>query len=154
MLTNLLDNALKFTPSGGSVWVSAREIGAARPRRAVEISVGDSGTGIPEDEQEKVFERFYRGSNNEPSSTGTGLGLAIVRELMTQHGGKVTLKSKIGEGTVVSLQFPLRQSQAQNADEPPGGVPEIPAGAMQRPLEVLTGVRQRIGSQKDITAAL
>jgi len=107
MLTNLLDNALKYTPRGGTVWVAARSLGGDS-RRMLEISVGDGGVGIPEDEQAKVFQRFYRGSNNTPGSTGTGLGLAIVRELMLQHGGKVTLESKVGEGSVFALQFPLR----------------------------------------------
>ena len=107
MLTNLLDNALKYTPRGGRVWVAVREIGG-NSRRMLEISVGDGGVGIAEDEQAKIFERFYRGSNNTPGSTGTGLGLAIVRELMLQHGGKVTLESKVGEGSVFALQFPFK----------------------------------------------
>ena len=106
MLTNLVDNALKYTPRGGQVWIAAREIGRDS-RRMLEIAVGDTGVGIPKDEQEKVFERFYRGSNNSPTSTGTGLGLAIVQELMHQHGGKVTLKSQEKEGSVFTLQFPL-----------------------------------------------
>ncbi len=106
MLTNLVDNALKYTPRGGQVWVAAREINSG-PRQVLEIAVGDTGVGIPEDEQEKVFERFFRGSNNTPGSTGTGLGLAIVQELMVQHGGSVTLRSRLGEGSVFALQFPL-----------------------------------------------
>jgi PAS domain S-box-containing protein len=106
MLTNLIDNALKYTPRGGQVWVAAREVGS-NSKRMLEIAVGDSGLGIPDDEQEKVFTRFYRGSNNTPGSTGTGLGLAIVQELMTQHEGTVTLKSQTGEGSVFALQFPL-----------------------------------------------
>jgi PAS domain S-box-containing protein len=106
MLTNLVDNALKYTPRGGQVWVAAREIGS-NSRRMLEIAVGDTGAGIPQDEQDKVFDRFYRGSNNTPGSTGTGLGLAIVQELVVQHGGKVTLKSESGEGSIFALQFPL-----------------------------------------------
>jgi signal transduction histidine kinase len=106
MLTNLVDNAIKYTPRGGEIWVAARETGSDS-RRMLEIAVGDTGAGIPEDEQEKVFERFYRGSNNTPGSTGTGLGLAIVQELMVQHRGKVTLQSRMGEGSVFALQFPL-----------------------------------------------
>jgi PAS domain S-box-containing protein len=97
MLTNLVDNALKYTSRGGQVWVAAREV-TASGQGMLEIAVGDTGAGIPEDEQEKVFERFYRGSNNTQSTTGTGLGLAIVQELMVQHGG---------EGSVFALQFPL-----------------------------------------------
>ena len=110
MLTNLMDNALKYTPRGGQVWVAARET-SANSRRMLEIAVGDTGVGIPEDEQDKVFERFYRGSNNTPGSTGTGLGLAIVQELMMQHGGKVTLESQLGEGSVFALQFPLLEEK-------------------------------------------
>jgi signal transduction histidine kinase len=106
MLTNLVDNALKYTPRGGQVWVAAREI-EIDSKRMLEIAVGDTGAGIEEDEQSKVFERFYRGSNNTSTSTGTGLGLAIVQELMMHHGGKVTLNSRAGEGSVFTLQFPL-----------------------------------------------
>ncbi len=106
MLTNLVDNALKYTPQGGQVWVAAREIGSGSDRM-LEIAVGDTGIGIPRDEQKKVFERFYRGSNNTPGSTGTGLGLAIVQELMVQHEGQVMLKSREGEGSVFALRFPL-----------------------------------------------
>jgi signal transduction histidine kinase len=112
MLTNLLDNALKYTPRGGAVWVEAREIGGAS-RRMLEIAVGDGGVGIAEDEQSKIFERFYRGSNNTPGSTGTGLGLAIVKELMSQHGGKVTLESRVGHGSVFALQFPVQPPAAE-----------------------------------------
>jgi PAS domain S-box-containing protein len=106
MLTNLVDNALKYTHRGGQVWVAAREIGSDS-KRMLEIAVGDTGVGIPQDEQQRVFERFYRGSNNTPGSTGTGLGLAIVQELMVQHGGQVMLRSREGEGSVFALQFPL-----------------------------------------------
>jgi two-component system sensor histidine kinase SenX3 len=106
MLTNLVDNALKYTPRGGQVWVTTREIDSSKPRM-LEIAVGDSGIGIPEDEQDRVFERFYRGSNNTPGTTGTGLGLAIVEELMLQHKGRVTVKSQPEEGSVFALQFPL-----------------------------------------------
>jgi signal transduction histidine kinase len=119
MLTNLVDNALKYTPRGGQVWVAARQTGTDS-REMLEIAVGDTGAGIPEDEQEKVFDRFFRGSNNTPGSTGTGLGLAIVQELMTQHRGRVTVKSQVGEGSVFTLQFPLVEAEdnadAQNGD--------------------------------------
>ena len=113
VLTNLVDNALKYTPRGGQVWVAIHEAGS-NSQRILEIAIGDTGVGIPEDEQEKVCDRFYRGSNNTPGSTGTGLGLAIVQELMAQHGGKLVLRSKVGEGSVFTLQFPL-----YNQDSPP-----------------------------------
>jgi PAS domain S-box-containing protein len=117
MLTNLVDNALKYTPRGGQVWVAAREI-TADSKPFLEIAIGDTGVGIPEDEQEKVFDRFYRGSNNTPGTTGTGLGLAIVEELMLQHEGKIMLKSKAGEGSIFTLQFPLYVGESPpNADD-------------------------------------
>jgi len=106
LLTNLVDNALKYTLRGGQVWVAARALDESG-QRCLEIAVGDTGPGIPENEQEKVFERFYRGSSSGPGSTGTGLGLAIVRELMSQHGGRVVLQSEVGKGSVFALQFPL-----------------------------------------------
>ena len=58
-----------------------------------------------------IRDSFYRGSNNAPGTTGTGLGLAIVRELMVQHGGSVTLKSREGEGSIFALEFPLYDGQ-------------------------------------------
>jgi PAS domain S-box-containing protein len=106
LLTNLVDNGIKYTPRGGHVWVASRVLDADG-QLYLEIAVGDTGPGIPKDEQEKVFERFYRGSSNRPGSTGTGLGLAIVQELMLQHKGKVTLQSQVEKGSVFALQFPL-----------------------------------------------
>lgn len=116
MLTNLVDNAIKYTPRGGHVWVAARETGVDA-QRMLEVAIGDTGVGIPEDEQKKVFERFYRGSNNTAGSTGTGLGLAIVQELMLQHGGHVTLQSRQGEGSIFALHFPLLDGDGLT-DEP------------------------------------
>ena len=106
LLTNLVDNALKYTLRGGQVWVASHVLDTGG-QPYLEIAVGDTGPGIAEDEQEKVFERFYRGSSNSPGSTGTGLGLAIVRELMLQHGGEVTLQSQVGKGSVFAIKFPL-----------------------------------------------
>jgi PAS domain S-box-containing protein len=121
MLTNLMDNALKYTPRDGRVWIGAREYSDNSQKR-FEIVVGDTGVGIAPDELEKIFERFYRGSNNTPGSTGTGLGLAIVQELMAQHGGRVTLKSTAGKGSVFGLHFPLpdQHDQARDAEQAQG----------------------------------
>jgi two-component system sensor histidine kinase SenX3 len=89
----------------------------------LEIAVGDTGVGIPPDELEKVFDRFYRGSNNTPGSTGTGLGLAIVQELMIRHGGNVTVESTVGEGSIFALQFPLSDAHVPPAARPKPGEP-------------------------------
>ncbi len=106
MLNNLLGNALQYTPSGGSVWVEARA-GEWRGQPALHIAVHDTGIGIPADEQERIFERFYRGWHTPAATTGTGLGLAIVKESMTLHGGEVMVESVVGQGSTFTLCFPL-----------------------------------------------
>lgn len=106
MLTNLVDNAIKYSQPEGKVSISAGET-LLQSKRVLEIAVADTGLGIPEEEQSRIFERFFRGSNNTPSLTGTGLGLAIVQELMQRHGGQVTVQSQVGKGSVFTLQFPL-----------------------------------------------
>jgi signal transduction histidine kinase len=106
ILTNLVDNALSYTPTGGQVWLAARDT-EVEGQWMFEIEVGDTGMGVPAEERDKVFERFYRGSNVPSTSPGTGLGLAIVRELMRRHDGSVTLAHRDREGSVFTLRFPL-----------------------------------------------
>ncbi|WP_226924412.1 HAMP domain-containing sensor histidine kinase [Georgenia satyanarayanai] len=110
VLANLLDNAVRHTPSGTLVSVRAS---AAAPRGEVVIDVVDSGAGIPPADRERVFERFQRG--NSPSLTGrastggTGLGLAISRWAVTIHGGTIEVAdSQAGEGATVRLRLPSR----------------------------------------------
>ncbi len=100
---NLLDNAIKYTPVGGSVSLSLRE----RAGNAV-IEVKDTGIGIPEDEVEHIFKRFYRGSKA-TKSLGSGLGLAITQGIITAHRGNIQVKSKVGKGTTMLVTFPLYQ---------------------------------------------
>lgn len=92
-LDNLLANALRYTPSGGTVSVSARAAGDA-----VEFAVSDTGVGIAPEHLQRLFERFFRvpGQDN---STGTGLGLAIVKQIVHAHGGQVGVESRVGSGT-------------------------------------------------------
>ena len=102
ILQNLFDNALRHTPEGGTITVTARRVGDE-----AEIAVADSGSGIPAVHVERVFERFYRvdpGRSREEG--GTGLGLAIVKHLVESHGGRVTLESAVGRGTTVRMLFP------------------------------------------------
>ncbi|MGH3303369.1 MAG: sensor histidine kinase [Streptosporangiaceae bacterium] len=100
VVTNLLTNALKFTPGGGTVTVAARPAGAA----AV-LTVTDTGVGIPADELPHIFERFWRGRQATQTS-GTGIGLAIAAELAAAHGGAVAARSAPGEGTTMTLTLP------------------------------------------------
>jgi signal transduction histidine kinase len=100
LLNNLVDNALRHTPRGGKVDVSA----ALRGHRPC-LSVADTGPGIPAAERERVFDRFYR-SADAPPSTGSGLGLAIVRAVAQRHGAAVTLEDAPSGGLLVSVLFP------------------------------------------------
>jgi two-component system, OmpR family, heavy metal sensor histidine kinase CusS len=99
-LLNLISNALRFTPSGGTISVSL-----TRRNNGAEISVADTGCGIAPKHLDKVFDRFFRGDAAR-SSEGTGLGLAIVKSIMQIHDGSVFIASNIGRGTIVTLTFP------------------------------------------------
>jgi signal transduction histidine kinase len=98
---NLLDNALKHTPSGGAITIRARQ---ASPGLA-EISVSDTGKGIPHEQLPHIFERFYRADTSEAQS-GTGLGLAIAREIAKAHGGDIEARNKPGEGAEFIVRLP------------------------------------------------
>ena len=100
LLENLLSNALKFTPAGGSV-----DVRVARRRRAVVLEVTDTGVGISADDQRHVFERFFRGKRTQ-AEPGIGLGLSIVKTIAEAHGGRVTVKSREHAGTTFRLSLP------------------------------------------------
>ena len=100
---NLTENALKYTPDGGQITVTLQ----ARGHNAI-LSVQDNGVGIPEEDQAHIFERFYRVDKARSRDTGgTGLGLSIVRQLVTMHGGTITVQSKPGQGSTFTVQLPL-----------------------------------------------
>ncbi|MDR7400916.1 MAG: ATP-binding protein [Armatimonadota bacterium] len=102
VLTNLIDNALKYTPAGGRVEV------AVHPRAGeVEVTVSDTGRGIPAEDLPHVFERFYRADRSRTrGSGGTGLGLAIARHIVEAHGGRIAVRSRPGEGTTFTVVLP------------------------------------------------
>jgi len=103
VINNLLSNALKFTPEGGSV-----EVVTKRQGQEVQISVRDTGIGIPEKDILFIFERFFRGRNgDEGSAKGSGIGLTIAKELTEAHGGKIEVKSTVNRGTEFTLRLPL-----------------------------------------------
>ena len=99
---NLLDNAVKYTPAGGAVRVSASAY-----QMFSAIHVADNGPGIPEDEQPKVFQRFYRGLSN-PTEEGVGIGLYLVRQIAEGQGGYVKVSSQVGSGSTFSLYLPRK----------------------------------------------
>ena len=115
LLTNLVGNALKFTPRGGAVSVRLTE-----DAHGATIEVRDSGPGIPPDELPRIFDRFYRGTNTgEARASGSGLGLAIVRSIVDMHGGEIDVASVVGEGTEFRISLPrtLLEEPEPDADK-------------------------------------
>lgn len=108
ILTNLIDNAARHTPRDGAITVAARH-----GDRGIEVTVSDTGSGIPSEHIPRVFERFYRvDPGRSRAEGGTGLGLAIVKHLCESQGIEVTLTSGVGRGTTVKMVFPHRHQQA------------------------------------------
>lgn len=112
VLTNLLDNAIKYTPEGGTITVGATlapSIGNAEPpARAIELNVTDTGIGIPEEDRPRVFERFYRVDKARSRELGgTGLGLAIVKHIVEGHGGQVWVEANHPQGSRFVVRLPV-----------------------------------------------
>jgi len=106
ILYNLLSNAVKFTPDGGRI-----RIEAAREDEVVAISVVDTGMGIPSEEHESVFDKFYQvGATTKGVREGTGLGLAITKRLVEQHGGRIWVQSELGKGSRFTFTLPLPET--------------------------------------------
>jgi signal transduction histidine kinase len=107
LFTNLLDNAIKFTEKG-SITITSKQT-----KDAITVTVADTGRGISEEHQEKIFNRFYR-TDESRSEQGYGLGLSIVKQIMEVHQGAITLKSKPGKGTIIQLIFPTPKLNLPN----------------------------------------
>jgi two-component system phosphate regulon sensor histidine kinase PhoR len=113
VLMNLVDNAMKYGPESGAIGVTLRRAG-----EHVVLSVSDEGPGIRPEEQKKIFERFYRAKQTRGRPVrGSGIGLALVQHIVDAHGGRVTVQSDMGQGSVFSVFLPL------------GGAKEAPAVA-------------------------
>jgi two-component system phosphate regulon sensor histidine kinase PhoR len=119
-LVNLLDNAIKHSPKNSAVMLGLEVmeqspaasfgIGLSEPQRwqTIHLWVEDKGEGIPAEEHERIFERFYRlGSELRRETEGVGLGLAIVKHVAEAHGGRVTVRSVLGQGSRFTIELPL-----------------------------------------------
>jgi len=110
VIVNLLSNAVKYTPSGGSVKIETEVDELAGLAR---VNVTDTGVGIPEDEIEHVFDKFYRVGANEKHAKGTGLGLNLVKQIIEKvHNGRVFVTSQVGVGSTFGFELPLASKEA------------------------------------------
>jgi signal transduction histidine kinase len=113
-LYNLLSNAVKFTPERGRISVETIIL-----ERRIEVSVSDTGVGIPEDKQASVFDKFYQISRKvKGSAEGTGLGLAITKRLVEEHGGSIRVESTPGKGSRFTFAIPI-EAGAESRPETP-----------------------------------
>ena len=128
VISNLLDNAYKFTPSGGTVWITAephlwerrrlqQQSPAAGGHNSVRVTVSDTGPGIPPEYHQEIFNDFFKIDRPENHSKGMGLGLAIARRLVKAHGGKIWIESDVGVGCKASFLLPLQQDDAPATHE-------------------------------------
>lgn len=117
VLTNLISNAVKYSPKESLITLGARTDGVT-----VTIWVRDEGQGIPPENQDKIFERFYRLDNTDRRLVGgTGLGLALVKELVAAHNGRIWVESEIGKGSTFYVSLPVYNGKAPAIDEDPSG---------------------------------
>ena len=113
VLFNLVDNAIRFTPAGGEVRIEAH-----RHDGSVEVSVADTGVGIPAEALPRLFERFYRvDSARARGDGGTGIGLAIARSVVEAHGGTISAESEPGHGSTFTFDLPVAEA-AKNRRDP------------------------------------
>ena len=128
LVSNLIDNAVRYTPAGGRVDVSATPEGDR-----VALTVRDTGPGVPEDERARIFDRFYRGTHAEGAERGSGLGLAIVKRIADRHHAEIALGEGIeGTGLAVTVKFPAASAPVfagvptREPAAPPVNAPEVP----------------------------
>jgi two-component system phosphate regulon sensor histidine kinase PhoR len=120
VLTNLINNAIKFTAEQGEVSVCVQQ-----QDEELVIRVSDTGMGIPKDALPKIFDRFYRVHRPGKQIQGTGLGLAIVKKIVLMHGGRIEVESEVDKGTTFTVFLPLAAKS----------IPEVPSAEMDELLE-------------------
>lgn len=130
VFTNLLGNAVKFSPEGGTVWLSVEQ----QEGQSIVFKVRDEGRGVPEDKFDSIFERFKQvDSSDSRDKGGTGLGLAICKSIVEQHGGRISVESTFGEGSTFAFTLPPSASGERTLI---GGSP-IPEGSAKSKRKIL-----------------
>nr|WP_297172836.1 HAMP domain-containing sensor histidine kinase [uncultured Agathobaculum sp.] len=109
LLQNLINNAAQYSKESGHIWVSLRHVD-----NDVVLSVRDDGIGIPADQLDKIWKRFYQVETSRGAAGGVGLGLTMVRQIAALHGGTVTVDSREGEGSCFTLRFPAKRESIEN----------------------------------------
>jgi two-component system sensor histidine kinase KdpD len=122
VLTNLLENAARYSPAGGTIGVAVAPF-----RDRVQVRVTDQGPGVAEEDRERVFEAFYRGARN-PETPGSGLGLAIANAIVTAHGGRIWVEGAPGGGAAVIFEIPVADGSAVLAAPPVAAEPSRSEG--------------------------
>ncbi len=111
MFDNLLGNAIKFSPRGGTITIDVQDAGDM-----IQVSVADTGVGIPADKLERVFDRFYQVDGSATRRFGgAGLGLAIARRIVEAHGGRIWVESEVGQGSAFKFTLPKTQTPREAA---------------------------------------
>lgn len=105
VLTNLLTNALRHTPSGGTISIRTKAV-AGNPNHPLQIVIQDTGSGIPAEDLPFIFDRFWRGERSRTERAHSGLGLAIAKQLILAHGGRIEVESEPGRGTTFTIELP------------------------------------------------
>ena len=119
-LVNLIDNAVKHSPAGATVTVGLKSELNGTPRAGssppmLRLFVEDRGPGIPPEDRERIFERFYRrGAELRRSTQGVGIGLSIVKHIVEAHGGRVIVEGAVGHGSRFTIELPTRQVDSPN----------------------------------------
>jgi two-component system sensor histidine kinase VicK len=110
VILNIISNSVKYTPDGGKIDVYVGFV-----YNDAYVKIKDTGIGIPKDDLDKVFERFYRVDKARSRQMGgTGLGLSIAKEIMAQNNGSIDIKSQLGKGTEVIIRIPVKSRKAEN----------------------------------------
>ena len=112
-IRNLIENAIKYTPEHGAILL---KLTIASDKKHCYVQVGDTGSGIPEDELEQIFNPFYRSITHKASIQGTGLGLPIVKRITESHGGEVTVTSLLNKGSEFTMTLPLQRMEILDSD--------------------------------------
>ena len=115
VLTNLLENAARYTPEGSPIDISVRQVDGE-----MEVSVADRGPGIPETDRERVFDKFYRVMETQTRTSrtaGSGLGLAVSKGLVEAHGGRIWVEQREGGGAIFRFTLPLHQTETSRTKQ-------------------------------------